>query len=220
MLPARTPARETLTGRYVRLEPLALCHAAALAETGQHPDASRLFRYLPNDEPPRCVAEMEQWMAARISLSDPMFYACVDMGSRRAVGRQSLMRITPEHGVIEIGNILWGPDMARTRLATESLFLMARHVFDALGYRRFEWKCDALNEPSRRAALRFGFVFEGIFRQHMWVKGRNRDTAWYAMLDHEWPRLRHGFERWLAADNFGPDGRQRVALAACVAEAR
>jgi RimJ/RimL family protein N-acetyltransferase len=115
--------------------------------------------------------------------------------------------------VIEIGSILWTDAMARTRLATEALFLAARHVFDDLGYRRFEWKCDARNLPSRRAALRFGFEFEGIFRQHMWIKGRNRDTAWFAMLDQQWPTLRSAYETWLRPDNFDADGGQLRPLA-------
>jgi RimJ/RimL family protein N-acetyltransferase len=123
------------------------------------------------------------------------------------------MRIVPEHGVIEIGDILWGPRMARTRLATEALYLAARHVFDDLGYRRFEWKCNDLNLPSKRAALRFGFAFEGVFRQHMWVKGANRDTAWFAMLDRGWPALRAEYERWLDPGNFDASGIQRTPLA-------
>jgi RimJ/RimL family protein N-acetyltransferase len=124
------------------------------------------------------------------------------------------MRITPEHGVIEIGNILWGPPIARTRVATEALYLAAKYVFEDLGYRRFEWKCNDLNEPSKRAAARFGFAFEGVFRQHMWTKGANRDTAWFAMLDGDWPRLRAAYERWLDPENFDPAGRQRAKLAA------
>ena len=119
--------------------------------------------------------------------------------------------------MIEIGHILWGGAMARSRLATEALWLMARYVFDDLGYRRFEWKCNALNEPSRRAALRFGFAFEGVFRQHLWVKGRNRDTAWYALIDSDWPRLREGYARWLDPANFDGTGRQRVSLGECLA---
>ena len=122
------------------------------------------------------------------------------------------MRIVPEHGVIEVGSIMWGPDIARTRRATEALFLFARHVFDDLGYRRFEWKCNARNAPSRRAAERFGFTYEGTFRQHMIVKGDNRDTAWFAMLDGDWPRLQAGYQRWLAPENFDDDGRQRGQL--------
>jgi RimJ/RimL family protein N-acetyltransferase len=151
---------------------------------------------------------------------DPLFYAVVDRVTGCAEGRQALMRITPEHGVIEVGSILWGPRIARTRIATEALYLFARYVFGDLGYRRFEWKCDALNEPSRRAALRFGFSFEGVFHQHMVVKGRNRDTAWYAILDADWPRIEAGMERWLAAENFSADGRQRQRLQDMLAAAR
>jgi RimJ/RimL family protein N-acetyltransferase len=123
------------------------------------------------------------------------------------------MRITPEHGVIEVGGILWGPAIARTRVATEALLLHARYAFDTLGYRRFEWKCNVRNEPSMRAARRFGFAFEGIFRQHMVIKGENRDTAWFAMVDADWPRIRSGFERWLAPENFDREGRQKARLA-------
>jgi RimJ/RimL family protein N-acetyltransferase len=122
--------------------------------------------------------------------------------------------MAPEHGVIEIGHIWFAPRLQRTRAATEAIYLMARHSFDDLGYRRLEWKCDALNEPSRRAADRFGFTFEGVFRQHMVVKGRNRDSAWFSILDGEWPRIRSAFEAWLAPENFDADGRQRQSLAA------
>jgi hypothetical protein len=124
----------------------------------------------------------------------------------------SYLRITPEHGVIEIGDIWFGPAYQRSRQATEAIFLLARHALDELGYRRLEWKCDALNERSRRAAERFGFSLEGVFRQHMVIKGRNRDTAWFAILDHEWPAIRAGFERWLASSNFDDEGRQRRSL--------
>jgi RimJ/RimL family protein N-acetyltransferase len=142
-----------------------------------------------------------------------LFFAVIDRSSGRCEGRQSLVRIAPEHGVMEVGHILWGPAIARTRVATEALFLFARYAFDALGYRRLEWKCDAANEPSMRAARRFGFNWEGIFRQHMVVKGRNRDTAWFAIVDADWPPLRKGFERWLAPENFDRQGRQKARLA-------
>jgi RimJ/RimL family protein N-acetyltransferase len=211
MLPASTPVPVIHQGRYVRLEPLSLTHAADLFRISQDPDSDRLYRYLP-DTVEADQGELTQWITDRMGASDPMFFACVDPVSGRALGRQSLMRITPAHGVIEIGHILWGPAMAGTRLATEALFLMARHLFDELGYRRFEWKCNALNEPSRRAALRFGFSFEGIFRQHMWIKGQNRDTAWYAMIDRDWPRIRSAYDRWLAESNFDSAGRQHASL--------
>jgi RimJ/RimL family protein N-acetyltransferase len=123
------------------------------------------------------------------------------------------MRITPDHGVIEIGHIWFAPALQRTRQATEAIYLLARHAFDDLGYRRFEWKCDSLNQPSRQAAERFGFVFEGVFRQHMVIKDRNRDTAWFSILDGEWPVVRAAFEAWLAPENFDEEGRQRRRLA-------
>ena len=123
------------------------------------------------------------------------------------------MRIDPVHGVIEIGSILWGPAISRTRVATEALYLFASHAFDTLGYRRFEWKCNNLNEPSKRAAERFGFTFEGVFRQHMVTKGNNRDTAWFAMIDGDWPRLKAGYEAWLRPENFDESGQQRSKLA-------
>jgi RimJ/RimL family protein N-acetyltransferase len=213
MLPAPLPSRVPIEGRYVRLAPLAPQHADALFLMGSHPDRERIYRYLP-EEGAGSLADCGRWIAAKLASNDPLFYVCVDKASGRVTGRQALMRITPEHGVIEIGNILWGAEMARSRLSTEALFLMARYVFDDLGYRRFEWKCDSLNEPSRRAALRFGFEFEGIFRQHLMVKGKNRDTAWYAMLDGDWPRLRAAYERWLDPRNFDAAGRQREALGA------
>jgi len=218
MLPAPRPERRVFEGRYVRLEPLAARHAPALADCVGSAATAELYRYLP-EEPPAAPDAVAAWVAAASVGDDPLFYACVDAATGRAVGRQALMRITPEHGVIEIGNILWGPPMAQSRLATEALYLAAAYVFDTLGYRRFEWKCNALNAPSRRAALRFGFEFEGIFRQHLWVKGRNRDTAWFAMLDSDWPRLRAGYDAWLAASNFDATGDQRRTLAACIASA-
>lgn len=175
------------------------------------PGVEDRFRYL--SVPPQDRAGFEGWLAGASTSADPMFSAVIDLTSGRCEGRQSLMRITPEHGVIEVGHILWGPAVARTRVATEALFLFARYVFDELGYRRFEWKCDARNEPSMRAARRFGFTYEGTFRQHMVVKGHNRDTAWFAMVDAEWPRLRRAFERWLDAANFDRYGRQRARLA-------
>lgn len=144
-----------------------------------------------------------------------MFFAVVDAATGRAEGRQALMRIDRTHGVIEIGSIMWGPALQRSRMATEALFLFADHVF-ALGYRRFECKCNDLNAPSKRAALRFGFRPEGVFRQHMVVKGTNRDTAWFAMTDQDWQELRPGYLAWLAPDNFDADGGQRSTLGDCL----
>jgi RimJ/RimL family protein N-acetyltransferase len=159
-------------------------------------------------------AVFRQWLGEREASRDPRFYTIVPRGGGKASGMASLMRITPEHGVIEIGHIWLSPRLQKTCEATDALFVLMRHVMDELSYRRLEWKCDALNAPSRRAALRLGFTFEGIFRQHMVVKGHNRDTAWYAILDHDWPRLRTAFQAWLSDDNFDAQGRQRKPLAA------
>jgi RimJ/RimL family protein N-acetyltransferase len=207
-LPCPRPERIVLEGRYARLEPLALAHAEALLQASA--DAAS-FDYL-FDVPPTGLEDMKTYIRQKAALEDPLCHAVVDRATGLAGGRQSLMRITPEHGVIEIGNILWGPRIARTRVATEALYLSAKYVFEELGYRRFEWKCNDCNEPSKRAARRFGFAFEGVFRQHMWTKGANRDTAWFSMLDREWPRLRESYERWLDPANFDAAGRQRAKL--------
>jgi RimJ/RimL family protein N-acetyltransferase len=209
-LPRPRPARVVLEGRYARLEPLALAHAEGLLAASAD---AKSFDYL-FDVPPRDLADLKTWISQKAESEDPLFHTVVDKSTLLAGGRQTFMRIVPEHGVIEIGNILWGPAIARTRVATEALYLAAKHVFDELGYRRFEWKCNDLNEPSKRAARRFGFAFEGVFRQHMWAKGANRDTAWFAMLDKDWPRLRAAYERWLAPSNFDASGRQRETLQA------
>jgi RimJ/RimL family protein N-acetyltransferase len=210
--PARgAPQRIVHEGRYVRLEPIAARHVPALYDAASAPGAEARFRYL-FSHPPASEADMSQWVEAAAAKDDPLLFAVLDRGTGLCGGYQALMRIVPEHGVIEVGSIMWGPQIARTRLATEALYLFARHVFDDLGYRRFEWKCNARNEPSRRAAERFGFVYEGTFRQHMIVKGQNRDTAWFAMLDIDWPRLKAGYERWLDPSNFDADGTQKTRL--------
>jgi RimJ/RimL family protein N-acetyltransferase len=212
-LPRPRPARVALEGRYARLEPLAAAHAPALYEASSGPGADARFAYL-FDLPPAAPADMLAWIAKMAAGEDPLFSAVIDKASGRAAGRQALMRITPEHGVIEIGNILWGPAISRSRVATEALYLAARHVIEDLGYRRFEWKCHNLNEPSKAAALRFGFSYEGLFRQHMWAKGANRDTAWFSIIDAEWPRLRREYDRWLDPTNFDAAGRQKSKLQA------
>ena len=157
-------------------------------------------------------AVFTKWLEDRAATEDPLFYAIVDRAAGGARGMASFLRMEPVHGVIEIGHIWFAPALQRTRQATEAIYLLARHAFDDLGYRRLEWKCDSLNEPSRRAAERFGFVYEGMFRQHMVVKGRNRDTAWYSILDGEWPAVRAAFEAWLAPENFDSEGRQLHSL--------
>jgi len=211
VLPRPRPEPIVIEGRYGRLEPLSVAHAQDLFHAfSQEPQR---FEFLP-DAPPRDVADMRAWIERAMKSDDYLFHTVVDRASGQACGRQSLMRVVPEHGVIEIGNILWGPQMARSRLATEAFYLAARYVFDTLAYRRFEWKCNDRNEPSKAAALRFGFTFEGVFRQHMWVKGLSRDTAWFSILDREWPPMRARFERWLDPSNFDAGGRQRSKLGA------
>lgn len=207
----KPPARAVMEGRYTRLEPLdASRHSDGLFAAAVADGAETRFRYL-FDDPPKSIEEQVIWTEKAALSHDPLFFAVVDKSTGRTGGRQAFMRIDPIHGVIEVGSVLWGPSIARTCVATEALFLFADHVF-AQGYRRFEWKCNADNVPSRQAALRFGFTFEGIFRHHMVVKGQNRDTAWFSMLDLEWPRLRAGFDRWLAPENFDEEGRQKSRL--------
>jgi RimJ/RimL family protein N-acetyltransferase len=203
----------TLTGQYVTVEPLNPdLHGKALWEGISGPANDELWRYLP-DGPFAQQADFDQDMETKKASKDPLFHAIVDNLSRRALGRASFMRIEPKHRCLEVGSILYSPALQRTRGATEAMYLMARHVFETLGYRRYEWKCNALNEPSRRAALRLGFAFEGIFRQHMIVKGQNRDTAWFSLLDHEWPRRKQAFEAWLDPANFDANGAQIRPLA-------
>ena len=157
--------------------------------------------------------QFTDWLVGREKLDDPYSYAVLDRGGN-AVGIAALMSIRPDMRVVEVGNILYSPALQRTPLGTEAQYLLARYAFEALGYRRYEWKCDSLNAPSRRAAARYGFIFEGIFRQHMITKDRNRDTAWFAIIDSEWPQRKANFERWLAPENFDSEGRQKVSLAA------
>jgi RimJ/RimL family protein N-acetyltransferase len=206
------PDRVTLSGRHVNIVPVdPAAHAPALYRESHAEGHESLWRYLfagPfSDEP-----AFREYLDQRAAAEDPLFFTIVDAHSGVPRGYASLMRIEPTHRVIEVGNILYLPTLQRTVGATEAMYLMARYVFDDLGYRRYEWKCDSLNEPSRRAALRLGFTFEGIFRQHMIVKGKNRDTAWYSILDTEWPGRRAAFERWLDPSNFNADGRQKKPL--------
>lgn len=206
------PAREPLEGRYVRLEPLdAARHGDGLYEASSVNDAGERFRWLP-DLPPNSRAEFQPWLDKAQASEDPLFFTVIDKASGKVAGRQTLMRIDTANGVIEIGNIYWGPLISRRPAATEAHFLFMRYAFEGLGYRRWEWKCNNANEPSKRAAERFGFAFEGIFRQHMIVKGQNRDTAWYSVIDGEWPALKQAYEGWLDPANFDSDGNQRERL--------
>jgi RimJ/RimL family protein N-acetyltransferase len=209
--PAKSaPPPIALEGRYARLEPLEQRHAADLFAVSTMAGAPERYRWLPSN-PPANLAEVEGWIEATRTSPD-RYVAVVDKASGRAVGRQAWLRIFPQNASIEVGGIYWGLPMARTPLATEALFLFARHAFDDLGYRRFEWKCNNRNEPSKAAATRFGFQFEGLFRQDMIVKGENRDTAWFSIIDGEWPAMRAEYERWLSPENFGADGVQKSKL--------
>jgi RimJ/RimL family protein N-acetyltransferase len=211
---ARYPEPVTIDGRHVRLVPLdAEAHAAALYEGSHGEDRDRLWRYLwegPFDD----RASFEAVLADKATGRDRVYLAILDRRTGQAVGHAAYMRIEPGHGVIEVGDILYVTAFQRTIGGTEAMYLMARHAFEGLGYRRYEWKCDARNEPSRAAALRLGFVFEGLFRQHMIIKGENRDTAWFSMLDLEWPSRKAAFEGWLSPSNFDEAGCQKKPLAA------
>ena len=201
-----------MSGRLVTLTPLdADVHDDALYDATRGEANDWLWLYLFEGPFPDRAA-FDAHLRRMAASEDPLFFAILDRASGTAVGYAAYMRIEPVHRVIEVGSILYTPQLQQTALATEAMYLMARHVFDDLGYRRYEWKCNALNQPSRRAALRLGFVFEGVFRQHMIIKGRNRDTAWFSMLDSEWLLRRANFERWLAPSNFDETGRQRLSL--------
>lgn len=211
--PRQRPQRVTLAGRYCRLEPLdAARHAADLhAAYGEAADG-RDWTYMASEP----FADGQGWhrhAQAMADSADPLHFAVVDLASGRAVGTLALMRMDPANGVVEVGHVMFSPLLQRTPLSTEAQYLLMRHVFDDLGYRRYEWKCDSLNAPSRRTAQRLGFTFEGVFRQAVVTKGRSRDTAWFAIIDGDWPALRAAFEAWLAPANFDAAGAQRHSLA-------
>jgi RimJ/RimL family protein N-acetyltransferase len=208
--PAPRPGPVTLKGRYGRIEKLKPDHAADLWAVFAGHD--QVWTYIGADGPFATAAEFVPCIKRRAAADDPYAYAIID-ASDRAVGYVTLLRIVPEMRVIEVGHVLYSPALQRTPLGTETQYLLARYVFETLGYRRYEWKCDALNAPSWRAALRYGFVYEGTFRQYMIAKGRNRDNAWFSMLDSEWPARKRNFERWLAPENFDSEGRQKLSLA-------
>lgn len=212
--PARVPEAVVIEGRHARLEPLGPQHLPGLYEASSGPGALERFLYLA-DEVPEVAADMERWLAGADRGGQRVGFAVVDRHDGRVGGRLFLMRIDPANRSIEVGNVLFGPSLARTRVATDAIFVLARHCFEALGYARFEWKCNRLNAPSRRAALRYGFVFEGVFRGDVIVKGRLRDTAWYSITADEWPRVREGLERWLDPGNFDEQGQQRRTLVEC-----
>lgn len=213
------PARTSLVGQYCRVEPVDVeRHAAQLFDAYALAPDDRDWTYLFTERPAspaECVVHVEKLAAS----SDPLHYAILDLVTGHATGTAALMRIDPAHGVIEIGGITYSPRLQRTRAGTEAMYLLMRYAFDELGYRRYEWKCDNLNAPSMVAAKRYGFVYEGIFRQAVVYKGRNRDTAWFSITDKEWPRVRAGFEAWLDPANFDGGNAQKRSLVECRAMA-
>ncbi|MEN9061782.1 GNAT family N-acetyltransferase [Ponticoccus litoralis] len=206
-LPRPLPPHDDLTGRSVTLSALTPDHAPALYRAMTDPAG---WTYLGADEPRTDEAAARRWAKAKAASQDPLFYSLLVGGAPQGV--LSLLRINPEAASIEVGYIHYAPALQGTLAATEAQFLLMRHVFDDLGYRRHEWKCDALNAPSRKAAERLGFTYEGTFRQALVYKGRNRDTAWFSITDSEWPALKARFTRWLSPGNFHPDGRQKKRL--------
>jgi RimJ/RimL family protein N-acetyltransferase len=206
------PQKIILEGRFVRLEPIdAQRHGDDLFVAATDGDADARFRWLPENTPVN-RAEFQVWLEKVEASADPLFFAVIDKASGKVAGRQTLMRMDGANGVAEVGHIHWGPLIQRTPATTEALYLFAKYLFDDLGYRRFEWKCNNNNEPSKRAALRFGFKYEGLFRNHMIIKGVNRDTAWFAMTDEDWRAVRPAYEAWLAPANFDAAGKQRSRL--------
>ena len=211
--PGNLPDLRPLPGRWMRLDALSVAHhGGALYKSfaGKDP-VNHIWTYMPYG-PFAEEANFLSWLKDREAARDPWFYTFIKRATGESLGMGAFMRADPGNGAIEIGNIWMAPSLQQTREATEIIYLMIRHAFDDLGVRRLEWKCDALNAPSRKAALRFGFSFEGIFRQHFIIKGRNRDTAWFSMINTEWPTMRDGFEAWLAEDNFDEAGRQKMKL--------
>jgi RimJ/RimL family protein N-acetyltransferase len=208
------PLRRTLAGRYCRLEPIdPQRHAAELFEAYMVAPDARDWTYL-LAERPATLDEFREYLINLAKSADPLHYTIVDIETAKPVGTAALMRIDPVHGVIEVGSIAYSPRIKRRRAGTEAMYLLMRLIFDELGYRRYEWKCDSLNGPSRAAAQRYGFTFEGIFRRAIVYKGRSRDTAWYSIIAEEWPRIRTAFDTWLDPKNFDPSGVQRRPLEA------
>ena len=214
--PPSLPSREAMDGRFCRVEALsAERHARELFAANSLDADNRNWTYMTYG-PFENWDAYRDWVGASATTSDPLFFAIVDKRSKRAVGVASYLRIDPRHGSIEVGHLMFSPLLQGKPAATEAMFLMMERAFE-MGYRRYEWKCNALNEPSRRAAQRLGLSYEGLFRQAAVVKGRNRDTAWYAAIDQEWPALKAAFQKWLEPSNFDEGGRQRVALSTLTA---
>ena len=219
--PVNRPARTPLRGSHVLVRPVdPEADAEPLFSVSHPPEGDQsIWTYLP-DGPYESAGHLQRMLSSAARSEDPLFFSLAALPSERPLGIASYLRITPEFGVIEIGHIWFGGPLQRTTAATEAIYLLARQVFDDLGYRRLEWKCNALNAASRRSAERFGFTFEGVFRKHLIIKGRNRDTAWYAITDDEWPAIRRGFEIWLAPENFDDDARQKHSLGELISHSR
>jgi RimJ/RimL family protein N-acetyltransferase/predicted alpha/beta hydrolase family esterase len=209
--PAKRPPHMIVDGYSITLEPLNPRHADDLFEAVGGIERGALWDYMP-DGPFADIRDFREYINKKSQSNDPLFFAVLDKRTGKVVGHASFLRIDPANRSIEVGFIMFSPVLQRTRAATECMFLMAHAVFEKLGYRRYEWKCNDLNKPSKQAAERLGFTFEGVFRQHMITKGRNRDTAWFSMLDSEWPEIKRGFERWLEPGNFDESGNQKMRL--------
>jgi RimJ/RimL family protein N-acetyltransferase len=206
------PTRTPMTGSFCSIEPLnTALHLQELFDAYSDDAEGRMWTYMPGG-PFKSLTELQDWMDAACKTDDPLFFAILDLATGRAVGVAAYMRIKPTVGVIEVGNIAFSPRLQKTRAATEAMYLMAERAFSELGYRRYEWKCDALNAASCRAAERLGFVNDGLFEQAVVYKGRNRDTAWYSMLDRDWPAIKSAYEKWLSPENFDDTGRQKQKL--------
>ncbi|EXJ79365.1 hypothetical protein A1O3_08867 [Capronia epimyces CBS 606.96] len=205
--PGRRPAKVTLKGKTVTAKPLVPEHAGELYSLVEGEDNGHLWTYL-SDEPYASLESFTEAVTAKSQSADPLFFAVASNETEKPVGWASLMRIDEKNRVVEVGHILFSPLLQRTKAATEAMYLLAKHVFEDLGYRRYEWKCDNLNLPSKRAAVRLGFTFEGVFRQHIIYKGRSRDTAWFSMIDTDWPIVKAGLEAWLDDANFDKAGQQ------------
>jgi RimJ/RimL family protein N-acetyltransferase len=210
--PVALPPRTSITGRYCRIEPLDVeRHLHDLYDAFSEDAEGSLWTYMAVG-PFASIDDFQAWMKPASKTNDPLFHALIDLSTGKAVGMAAYMRIKQDVAVIEVGNISYSPRLQRTPTATEAMFLMMKRVFHELGYRRYEWKCDSLNEASRRAAERLGFNFDGLFKQAVIYKGRNRDTAWYSILDSDWPRLENAYRKWLSVDNFDKKGHQKQRL--------
>jgi len=209
--PRATIPRTPMYGQYCDLVPLAPSHSEALFTAFDADTTGTLWTYMPVG-PFATKAEYAAWVETACKSQDPLFFVIIDKTSEKPVGVASFLRIDPANGVVEVGFITFAPALQRTPAATEAMYLLMKRAMGELGYRRYEWKCDALNAPSRRAAKRLGFSYDGLFRQAVVYKGRNRDTAWFSILDKEWPEIDHAFQTWLSPDNFDQHGQQRRRL--------